>query len=169
MSSFCETNIRTYVSFDGKPGILFLTLDASSPVAVAGGRLLGALPYRRARMTVRRSSDGWVEYASARRGFRVQARYAAGGPPFCAAAGSLEAFLVERYCLYTVRAGWIWRVDVHHLPWTLHEPLAGCEIEASVDDPSVPLAGEPLLHVTARQDVVVWTPMPVARLGAAAG
>src|SRR4051794_20983852 len=47
LSSFSEVNVRTYVTHEGKPGVLFLSLDTSSLVAVAGGRLIGGLPYRR--------------------------------------------------------------------------------------------------------------------------
>lgn len=34
LSRFAETNVRTYVTFDGKPGIWFLSLDAASRLAV---------------------------------------------------------------------------------------------------------------------------------------
>jgi uncharacterized protein YqjF (DUF2071 family) len=163
LASFCETNIRTYVTCDGRPGILFLTLDASSLAAVAGGRVLAALPYRRARMEIRRDGP-WIDYRSERAGFRLRARYAAGGDAYAPAPGSLEAFLVERYCLYTMRAGLLWRVDVHHRPWTLHPPLAGSTVAAAAQAPAAPLEGSPLLHVADRQDVVVWPPVPVARL-----
>jgi uncharacterized protein len=93
LSSFCEVNVRTYVSHGGRPGILFLTLDADSVMAVAGGRLLAALPYRRARMSVRRRGS-WVEYSSERPGFRLRARWAARGEPSSPDEHSLEHFLV---------------------------------------------------------------------------
>src|SRR4051812_14664187 len=165
LASFCETNIRTYVAYGGRPGILFLTLDASSPAAVAGGRMLAALPYRRARMEVRHD-DPWINYLSDRTGFRMRARYAPREHAYCPAPGTLEAFLVERYCLYTTRAGLLWRVDVHHGPWTLHPPRAGSAVIARTHPPAVPLDGPPLLHVAEGQDVVVWAPVPVARLRA---
>jgi uncharacterized protein YqjF (DUF2071 family) len=48
VSSFRELNVRTYVMRDGKPGIWFFSLDASSQVAVEGARRLYRLPYFRA-------------------------------------------------------------------------------------------------------------------------
>jgi uncharacterized protein YqjF (DUF2071 family) len=168
LAAFCEVNVRTYVTYRGKPGILFLTLDASSAAAVAGGRLLVALPYRRARMSVARQGP-WIEYSSERAGCRIRARYAAEGSPFRPADGSLEAFLVERYCLYTMRAGLLWRVDIHHRPWTLHHARPGSFAEAALSDPCVPLAGEPILHVADQQDVIVWAPVPTARLRGSRG
>jgi uncharacterized protein YqjF (DUF2071 family) len=163
LSSFNEVNVRTYVTYQGKPGILFLSLEASSLVAVVGARLLVALPYRLARMSVARR-DRWIDYSSERAGLSVQARYAGEGPAWCPADGSLEAFLVERYCLYTTRARVLWRVDIRHPPWMLYRAGAGSAIEVFARDPIVPLEGEPLLHVAAPQDVAVWAPVPAARL-----
>ena len=37
-SSFRELNVRTYVTRDGKPGIWFFSLDASSRLAVEAAR-----------------------------------------------------------------------------------------------------------------------------------
>ncbi len=34
LSAFPELNVRTYVERDGKPGVWFLSLDASNPIAV---------------------------------------------------------------------------------------------------------------------------------------
>jgi uncharacterized protein len=163
LSSFCETNVRTYVTFEGRPGIFFLTLEASSRAAVAGGRVLAALPYRHARMRVERHAD-WIEYVVERTGLRMRARYAASGRAAPAEPGTLAAFLVERYCLYATRAGLLWRLDVHHRPWMLHEPRPGSAMDVDARQPRIPPLGTPLLHVAARQDVALWAPVPVARL-----
>src|SRR5919204_5477516 len=52
VSAFPELNVRTYVTLGGKPGIYFFSLDAGSPLAVAGARAIYRLPYFRASMTV---------------------------------------------------------------------------------------------------------------------
>jgi uncharacterized protein len=69
LSGFLELNVRTYVSADGKPGIWFFSLDASSRLAVAAARRTYHLPYFHARMTRRRLGDGF-EHQSARDGAR---------------------------------------------------------------------------------------------------
>jgi uncharacterized protein len=38
LSAFPEINVRTYVTFGGKPGIFFFSLDAGSALAVAATR-----------------------------------------------------------------------------------------------------------------------------------
>ena len=45
LSSFLEINVRTYVTRDGRPGIWFLSLDATSLAAVAVARHAYRLPY----------------------------------------------------------------------------------------------------------------------------
>src|SRR5215211_3176375 len=50
-----ELNVRTYVHRDGVPGVWFLSLDASNPLAVVGARLAFHLPYFQARMRLRQA------------------------------------------------------------------------------------------------------------------
>src|SRR5438105_5966719 len=51
LSSFHELNCRTCVRRDGRPGIWFFSLDASSRWAVEAARRLYKLPYHHARIT----------------------------------------------------------------------------------------------------------------------
>jgi uncharacterized protein YqjF (DUF2071 family) len=164
VSTFPELNVRTYVTHGGKGGILFFSLDAASTGAVAAARRLYRLPYFRARMRARIGPDESVAYESTRvdpRGepAELRAAYRPLGPVFNAEPGSLEAFLAERYCLYTDDgAGGLLRADIHHPPWPLQR--ASAEIETNTMPPSsIPLPEqEPLLHFAARQDVVIWRP-----------
>ena len=166
LSSFPELNVRTYVTVDGNPGILFFSLDAASAFAVAAARRSYKLPYFWARMSAARRGSG-IEYASQRRGvargdFAFRARYEPTGEVFTAEPGSLEYFLAERYCLYTLdEAGRILRADIHHPPWPLQEAVA--EIEWNTMPPrGLELGGEgPLLHFGRRQDVVIWRAKPL--------
>jgi uncharacterized protein len=159
LSSFLELNVRTYVTLDGKPGIFFFSLDAASSVAVAGARRLYRLPYFRAAMSCDRNG-GRLRYESRRLGGGHEARFAAfyagSGAPEPARPGSLEHFVAERYCLYTVSGGRVFRGQIHHPPWPLE--AAEAEIERNtMPPPGVRLpAGPPLLHYSARQDVLIW-------------
>src|SRR2546430_17418445 len=57
LSSFAETNVRTYVTRDGKPGVWFFSLDASSRLAVTAAQALDHLPYHRAEVTDERTAE----------------------------------------------------------------------------------------------------------------
>jgi uncharacterized protein len=164
LSRFPETNVRTYTTVDGKPGIHFFSLDAASLAAVAGARLTYRLPYFRARMTIHRTG-GEIRYRTRRLGGRAEliASYRADGPPLPPRPGTLEHFLTERYCLYTVDArGRVARAEIHHPPWPLQPAVAEIERNTMTAPLGLALPGEPLLHVAARQDVLIWAP---ARLG----
>lgn len=121
-SRFPELNVRTYVTHGGLPGVHFLSLDAHNRLAVEMARLWYRLPYFQARMAWRREGDV-VHYESRRTDRRGRAAelvgsYAWSGEARAAEPGTLEHFLIERYCLFTVDGrGRVRRTDVHHAPW----------------------------------------------------
>jgi uncharacterized protein len=149
LSSFLELNCRTYVRAGERPGIWFFSLDASSRAAVAAARRTYRLPYRHARIDA--TGDSFRAAADAGRSFR--ARYHGVGMPAAAERGTLEHFLVERYCLYAGEGDV--RAEIHHAPWALQPAEADVEQQ---DIAPVELEGEPICHYARRQDVVVWSP-----------
>jgi uncharacterized protein len=160
ISRFPEVNVRTYVTLDGKPGIYFFSLDADSVLAVLGARRTYRLPYFRAHMSIQRTAGGEVVYRSRRAGppAVLEARYRPTGPVFQAEPGTLEYFLTERYCLYAVdERERIHRAEIHHPPWPLQLAEAVIERNTMTAPDGIELpADEPLLHFSARQDVVIW-------------
>jgi uncharacterized protein YqjF (DUF2071 family) len=157
VSSFPEINVRTYSTMDGKAGIWFFSLDTSNRLAVEAARLAYRLPYHHARISDVRRGDR-IDYRSVRSGAQFDATYGPDGAVESVQPGSLEYFLTERYCLYTVHDGAVHRAEVHHPPWPLQ--AAEAEIRENTMAP-VALKGEPLLHYSERQDVVIW---PLERL-----
>ena len=172
LSRFPELNVRTYVVCDGRPGIWFFSLDAASALAVAAARGLYRLPYLRARMRIVRDA-GWVDYRSVRsdpRGApaRFEARYRPDGGVRHADPGSLEAWLVERYRLYTVDdAGRVFFGDIHHRPWMLQDAVLDVRANTMTAPHGIALDGDPLVQFARRQDVVFWPLRLLRRPGAA--
>ena len=155
VSGFLELNVRTYVTRGERAGLWFLSLDASSQLAVEVARRLYRLPYFRAGITLRRRG-GWIVYECARHDGRAfSGSYRPTGAPFRAEPGSLEHFLTERYCLYAAQDGRLFRADIHHRPWPLQSAEATVELNTMPPD-WVRLEGEPILHYSTRQDVVIW-------------
>jgi uncharacterized protein len=156
ISSFLELNVRTYVTDGEKPGIWFFSLDAASRLAVEAARAGYKLPYFAARMHSARVGE-WIAYESARggtAGVAFAARYRPVGAEFLAKTGSLDEFLVERYCLYTEDAGRLKRAEIHHRPWSLRS--AEAEIELNTMAPVELPDEEPHVLWGGRQDVVLW-------------
>jgi uncharacterized protein YqjF (DUF2071 family) len=155
VSSFLELNVRTYVTRDDRPGIWFFSLDASSRAAVEVARRSYRLPYFHARMSATKRGE-WIDYDCARideAGRVFSGSYRPNGAVFHAEQGSLEWFLAERYCLYTTDRGRLATADIHHEQWPLQPAEADIQL-ASIAP--VDLPGEPLLHFSRRQDVVIW-------------
>ena len=142
---------------DGRPGVWFFSLDASSRLAVELARYTYKLPYFHARMSATRRGE-WIDYESARiaQPARVfSGRYQPDGEARHAEPGSLEWFLMEHYCLYTTdRRRRLHRAEIHHEPWPL-QPAEG-EIELASISP-FELRGEPICWFSRRQDVVIWS------------
>ena len=167
-SDFPELNVRTYVTIDGKPGVYFFSLDAASSWAVWGARTAFHLNYYNALMSMLRTPAG-IAYLSRRTDRRGQpadfsARYRANGKGLRAQPGSLEYFLVERYCLYAVSpSSRVYRLDIHHKPWLLQP--AEAQVDAAmllVADGIAAPSGEPLLHFSPVQEMIGWLPERVS-------
>ncbi len=155
VSSFRELNVRTYVSHDGKPGLWFFSLDSSSQVAVAAAKRLYRLPFFGADIILRRIGPR-IRFDCARDdGKAFSCSYQPVGQSFAAEPGSLEHFLTERYCLYAERHGKLFRADIHHRPWPLQSAEATIELN-TMPPAELRLEGVPVLHYSARQDVVLW-------------
>jgi uncharacterized protein len=164
--SFPEVNVRTYATIGGRPGIFFFSLDTSSRFAVESARRIYRLPYFHARQRHARAGEE-VEFDSERTqrdgpAAELAIRYAPAGEPFGPEPGTLEHFLTERYCLYTLdSAGRVLRGEIDHERWRICE--ASAEIGANTMGRQVGLELEeaPLVHLAERRDVLFWTLQPV--------
>ena len=163
VSAFPEINLRLYVERDGKPGVWFLSLDATNALAVWAARRFFHLPYFRARMSMEGQPDE-IRYASTRlegaRPVEFRGSYRPTSPVYEAQPGTLEHWLTERYCLYArSRKGTLYRAEAHHLPWPLQRAEAQIEINQLLDPHGFQTEGPPtLLHFARRIDVVIWSP-----------
>ena len=167
VSSFLECNLRTYATIDGKPGIWFFSLDAESRLAVRGARRAWRLPYFLADMEARPLGEGF-DYRTDRvspdgPGVGFEGAYRPAGAEHNAAPGTLEYFLTERYCLYTIDDRQrVQRGDIHHPPWPLQAAEAEVRRNTMARMIGIELEGDPLLHFARRQDVLMWRIRPLS-------
>ena len=153
-NSFAELNVRTYVVRDGRPGVWFYSLDAASPLAVRLARRFFHLNYCDAAMSVSRAGDA-IQYSSRRthRGMapaELDVRYAPVGAPAVAIPGSLDYWLMERYCLYAAHGGRIYRGGIRHSPWPLQPAEAEWRTVEMTRGLGFELAGPPARLAFAR-------------------
>jgi uncharacterized protein len=160
ISAFPELNVRTYVERNKKPGVWFLSLDATNALAVWAARRFFHLPYFRAAMSVARDDeDDEIAYRSKRGGAEFAGSYQPVSKVYGSSPGSLEHWLTERYCLYARdREGRLWRNDVHHAPWPLQKAESNIRVNTMLATHGLSVDGPPsLLHFARRLDVVVWS------------
>lgn len=121
--NFYELNLRTYVTYQGEPGVYFFSLDAASWIAVCTARLGWSLPYYPASFKVDQSSTH-VHYHMKRRlpaTSHFEVHYQLGRDLGASAPGGIEHFLLERYLLFTLHRGAVYRGQVYHTPYPAQE------------------------------------------------
>jgi hypothetical protein len=169
---FPDLSLRTYVREErsGTPGVCCLSLEASNLLAVAAGRALYRLPYHWAEMRLKQQTEREFSFFSRRhfssRPVLFKARYRGLGPTHKLAesrAGSLEYFLMERYCLFSSnRAGELIRAHLHHASWPLEEAEAEIERNDLAAALGIQLPNQkPVLHYSRQLAVYVWPAEPV--------
>jgi uncharacterized protein YqjF (DUF2071 family) len=161
LNEFLELNVRTYVHHRGVPGVWFHSLDIDSAVATWGARRFFYLPYHRAEMSLRQQGDS-IDYRCQRTQkdsppatFRAVWRVGESLPT--AEPDSLEFFLTERYCLYTLEDEQLYRCRIYHEPWSLRTAEVGDFDSSMLESLGVstpPLA--PLLHYSEALKVDIW-------------
>lgn len=158
LSHFPELNVRTYVTYGGKPGVYFFSLDAANRPAVWAARAFFHLRYFHAAMTSEERNET-IHYLSRRRGASAEfrGRYRPIAPVQPRGRGSLEHWLTERYCLYTVHDGAVYRGEIHHQPWPLQNAEADLETITVANAAGISLPETaPSLLFARRLEVLIW-------------
>jgi uncharacterized protein YqjF (DUF2071 family) len=164
---FPELTLRTYVRDQqtGTPGTYLFSRDANNLLAVLLGSALYSMPSHWAEMRLEQRTKREFSFYSRRRfcdqPVVFQARYRGLGPTRQLAEacnGTLEHFLMERFCLFLRnRAGQALRANVHLIPWPLEEAEAVIEQNDLATAIGINLPDqEPLLHYSRRLVVYIW-------------
>ncbi|MDQ0217800.1 YqjF family protein [Peribacillus cavernae] len=158
MNSYLELNVRTYVVYQGIPGIYFFSLDANHPLVVTGARTVTGLPYKHANMSFEKHEETF-HYASQRihTAKKLNVAYQPGHILFEPQEGSIDHWLLERYCMYSFRGGQILRGDIHHDKWKVNRAEAVISTNTLV--PFIPgefIGKPPLLHYSRRRRFFIY-------------
>lgn len=158
LDSMHELNVRTYVHYNGVPGVWFFSLDANSRAAVLGARTFFHLPYYNADISMEGKKK--FKYRLKRRDdppAQFKADWTPGKALPKSQPGSREFFLTERYILYTEFEGELYRARIHHEPWQLFEAeltdFGSTMLEAKqIPQPKT----HPILHHANQVSVDIW-------------
>jgi hypothetical protein len=156
-----ELNLRTYVRYHGEPAIYFLSIHASNPLVVQLTRWATPLCYNLARLIYART-DGCMLFDSRRpaqpRDLAFSAGFARSSAKRMAQAGSLDEWLVERYCLYAQnRQGTMFRSVIQHVPWTIRDVTPHISINTMGHPFGLDLSPDPAhAHFSAGVHAHIW-------------
>jgi len=184
-TAFHELNVRTYVHCNGVPGVWFFSLDAAHSLAVWGARTFYHLPYFNADMRLTQQGTS-IEYSSTRsdsltygeffageaadipaaassdsgRNYpraELNASWTIGEPLPRASPGSIEFFLTERYCLYSLHCGRLYRSRIFHEPWPLRKATLNSRRSKMIESLGIAAPREsPLVHYAEKIAVDIW-------------
>jgi uncharacterized protein YqjF (DUF2071 family) len=162
MSNFLELNVRSYVKWREKSGLYFFSLDATNPLAVEAARLWYCLPYYHAQMSKSQQNNA-IHYACERSDSRgrkgeLEVVYRPTGNPYVAKKKSLESWLTERYCFFTLdKYNQVVTGEVHHKPWPLQQANAEIRTNTMAKAAGISLPDEkPLLHFVRKLETIEW-------------
>lgn len=166
LNAFHELNVRTYVHYNGVPGVWFFSLDINSPIARWAGRRFYYLPYFNARINLRQQGRR-ITYACERDEAGAapadfNAVWEIGDPLQRAEPDSLAFFLTERYCLYSANAEQLYRSRVHHATWPLRRAELDAHDSTLVESLGIPApTAPPIIHYAESLRVDIWPLMRV--------
>lgn len=166
VSTFPEFNIRTYVKYGEKAGVFFLTLEAESRITCLYAPYAYGLPYRYAKgkLDIDGSTYSWKSKRE-RGGEELIGSCIGIGDTMQAKSGSLEEFLFERYCLYTLHNKKLSIGYTHHNPWVFRKAKAEVTSNTLTESYDLGISDvlQPdLVHITDGVSVHAWSIEEVA-------
>ncbi|MFX3672933.1 MAG: YqjF family protein [Paenisporosarcina sp.] len=121
MSSFLEINIRTYVTYKGRAGVYFFSLDINNPFIVKLATLGNFLPYKHAKISLKRRNNAFT-IKSIRFDKNAHPEHLITSFEVVSQVierNHFEQWLTERYHLWAKPKDHLFRVDTIHSPWKL--------------------------------------------------
>ncbi|MFC6602234.1 YqjF family protein [Ectobacillus funiculus] len=123
---FPEINVRTYVKYEGKPGIYFMSIDVENWASLKIAKRWYRLPYHSAQISFQKEGQTF-HFHSTRKGnantpISFKGKYAPVSEIYFPKKGTVDHWLTERYCLYSSNDGVnIYCGEIHHRPWPLQK------------------------------------------------
>lgn len=167
LKEYLEINVRTYVKYKGIPGIYFFSLDANHPLFVIGIKTAIGLPFKHAHIVFNQMENSFRfkhhRQSDKHATEKIELTYKPGEVLFETLPGTLDYWLLERYCMYSYLGKYLIRGDIHHDKWKVSKATATTSINTmlsflSPDNcPKIPS----FLHYSKRRRVFCYPPKRV--------
>lgn len=161
-SPFYGINLRTYVTYKGKPGVYFIHLNSTHWTALRIARAWYRLNYFHAK--IRFSNDGeYLVYDGIIQSHKgtsstYHIRFSPESMVYYPQREKLDYFLTERYCLYSVDSkDHLYCAEIHHSPWPLQKANAEILNNSLTKFYNLQLTNQkPVFHFSKGVDVLIW-------------
>ena len=158
-SEFPGYNLRTYVKGKGKPGVYFFYLGVGNFLAPKFARPFFRIPYMYEKQKISQRS-GSIKFESK----YLSCEYEPKKKPFTPKKGSLEEWLLERYCFYTLINRNVFQCNIVHPSWVIYEVNSEITYNKILSKFKIePIIEKPILHFSKRAEVKIWPLVPVKR------
>ncbi|WP_314587350.1 DUF2071 domain-containing protein [Paenibacillus terrigena] len=182
--NFNQINIRTYVqSSEGKPGVYFLHIGATSRLAVFGASTFMHMPFVHAdlRIDPMPPDKPQLSHPSVQRidcslsdHTKLRLRTAPVSSPYPAVTNPLTKWLTERYCQYSdslhpvplqakgAVGSELLITDIQHKPWSVQTAKVSVEQNSLLQPFGIVLPSSPhLVTLTKKLQAYIWGQRPV--------
>lgn len=161
ISDFPEFNVRTYVKVKNKSGVFFLTLDAQSYISCLYAPYAFGLPYNYSKGSIKVDNKKYTWRSTrSKKGFELSGCSEIKSAKMTLSKGSLEEFLFERYCLFSIRKNKIYIGYIKHDPWIIHQAdvnLTSNNLVKSFELGIENFFDPELVHISAGVSVNAWS------------
>jgi len=172
MESLRELNLRTYVKLNGKAGVYFLSIECPAVLSDWMAVHFFGVPYLKAQIAI--AKDGDSHHYASERAHELHppaaffGTFQPAGETFNPTAGSLEAFLVERFCLFYVKDGKVHRGDILHDTWKLQNANLKIELNTIGKSAGLELSEKPdHIVFSSSTNTYIWLPVQEDRANTA--
>lgn len=160
-SNFNEINLRTYVRYQGEPGVYFFKIFARSWLGALMARLAFHLPYEYTDIDLVKSKDSFAMQTVDGKINQMSVRYQPSGTPAEPPVDSREHFLIERYADFAAdEDGTVYRGDIQHARWKTQPVEAKFEtLTILVAAGLKPLQPDPFFAYSPQTESLIWVPI----------
>ncbi|WP_257131809.1 YqjF family protein [Bacillus sp. AFS017336] len=157
-----EINVRTYVKYNGKPGVYFLSLDVSNWVLYTIAKHWFHLSYFPANISSQKIKNIFhfesKRIKSKKEIIQFDCKFETNSNDYLAKEDTLEHWLTEKYCFFSNdQKGNIYRCDIDHTQWTLQN----VDLTISINTMCTPLNfrlpnTSPITHFSPGVETILW-------------
>ncbi|WNS76922.1 DUF2071 domain-containing protein [Bacillus sp. DTU_2020_1000418_1_SI_GHA_SEK_038] len=159
---FAEINVRTYVHYNGKPGIYFMSLDVGDLASLTIAKRWLHLPYKHSHISIQKIGKAFyydsIRVKQTNPQIICKGSYSPVKDIFFPIEGTLDHWLTERYCFFSSnKRDNLYCCEIHHDPWPLQQAEAIIKKNTLFTPFQIDISDiQPIFHFSKGVDSLIW-------------